>query len=246
VIKQLTILLGFLEGPTLPVALIGGVGIYLLWRRGSRPLALFLACLFVVPVTIILLISFRTPVGVNYIISTVPVLFIAAGVFLDRLAEVDLGWRPRWLLPATVVAVVIASGMPTLISQYRDGGRWDFQGAALWLEPRLAPGDVVFSAQAPVMTHYLPGGRVEPLAPDKTPLMRSARELRQAGHGGLWVVAPAPSHAFRSNLKRGGLIGWLYDNCQLRHSLGVGRLDFRQQYLHIYRCPPAEPGAFGD
>jgi hypothetical protein len=57
----------------------------------------------------------------------------------------------------------------------------------------------------------------------------------------LWVVAPAPSHAFRANLRQRGLIRWIYDNCQLRNSTGVGRVDYRQEYLHIYRCPPLAP-----
>jgi hypothetical protein len=34
---------------------------------------------------------------------------------------------------------------------------------------------------------------------------------------------------------------WIYTNCQLRNTIGVGRLDFRQNYLQIYRCPPLTP-----
>ena len=75
------------------------------------------------------------------------------------------------------------------------------------------------------------------------PLARSLNALRQAGAGGaLWVVAPAPAHAFRTNLKQGGLARWLWDNCELRNTVGVGRIDFRQQYLQIYRCLPKPPG----
>jgi hypothetical protein len=66
--------------------------------------------------------------------------------------------------------------------------------------------------------------------------------LRQSGRGeAVWIVAPAPSHAFRTNLKSGGLLSWIYDNCQVRNTLGVGRVDFRQQYLQIYRCPVSAP-----
>lgn len=247
VVKQMAILLGFVDGVTLPVALIGALGLYLVWWQHSRPLGVFLACLLVVPVTIILLLSFRTAVGVNYLLPATPVLFIGAGVFLDRLANVDLGLRPGWLLPAAVTAIVIAPAVPSLISQYRDGRRYDLRGAAQWLQPRLTPGDVVFSVQSRITAHYMPGAEVQPLAPGSEPLIQAAGELRQSGGGEvLWIVAPAPSHAFRTNLKRGGLIRWMYDNCQLRNSLGVGRLDFRQQYLHIYRCPPADPGAAPD
>lgn len=246
-VKQLAILLGFVDGLTLPVALIGALGLYLVWQQRSRPLGLLLACMLVVPVTIILLLSFRTPVGVNYLLPATPVVFIGAGVFLDRMANVDLGFRPGWLLPAAITAIVIASGMPSLISQYRDGRRYDLRGAAQWLQPRLQPGDVVFSIQSRITAHYLPGAQVQALAPGSAPLIEAAGELRQAGRGQvLWIVAPAPSHAFRSNLRRGGLSRWMYDNCQIRNSLGVGRLDFRQQYLHIYRCPPVDPEVLQD
>jgi hypothetical protein len=64
--------------------------------------------------------------------------------------------------------------------------------------------------------------------------------LGSTGEGGaLWVVAPQPAHAFRTNLKAGGLADWLYGNCQLRNTVGRGRLDFRQQYLQVFRCPPS-------
>ena len=51
-------------------------------------------------------------------------------------------------------------------------------------------------------------------------------------------MAPAASHAFRATLKEGGLRQWIYDNCQLQNTLGRGRVDLRQHYLQIYRCPP--------
>jgi hypothetical protein len=140
--------------------------------------------------------------------------------------------------------MIIAAGAPTLISQYRDGRRWDFRGVARWLDGRLLPDDVVFSDQFQTLGYYLPGRDVQRLRGDPAPLIESERALHQSGRGGsLWIVAPAPSHAFRTNPKLGSLNQWLYDNCQLRNTVGVGRVDFRQQYLQIYRCPPMAPEA---
>jgi hypothetical protein len=238
-IRQITILMGFLDALTLPVALTGAVGIYYLWQSGPRVLGLLLACLAVVPTAIILLLSSRTAVSLTYLTPVMPAMFMGAGYLLHRLAEVRFGLRPQWLWPATLAIVVIGPGMPTLISQYRDGRRWDLRGAAQWLRPRLGNGDVIHSVQSRVVGHYLRNIPVEPLAPDSTRLEEASRELRRNPGQTLWIVSPAPSNAFRSDLKRGGLIWWLYENCQLRQSLGRGRLDFRQQYLHIYRCPPA-------
>jgi 4-amino-4-deoxy-L-arabinose transferase-like glycosyltransferase len=243
-LKQIFYLLAFVESLTLPLALIGVVGIYLLWRERDRSLALLLTCLTAFPVLTLTLISLRAPVSTYYLLPVVPVFFMGAGVFIDGLFEVDWKLRPHWLLPATVTAIVIVAGVPTLISDYRDGRRYDFRGMARWLAPRIAPGDIVFSDQPMVLAHYLPGTPVERLRQDPVPLMQAERVLHQPGRvGTLWIVAPAPSHAFRTDLKFGGLIGWIYQNCQLRNTMGVGRVDYRQEYLQVYRCPPAAPGA---
>jgi dolichyl-phosphate-mannose-protein mannosyltransferase len=241
-VKQLTVLLGFVDTVTIPVVLTGLVGIYLLWQGQDRPLALLLTCLWIFPVAFIFLVSFRTAVSTVYMIPAAPVFFIGTGVFLDRLAGITWDLRPRWLLAATVMAIMIADNAPTLISQYRDGRRYDFRGAAQWLEARRAPEDVVYSDQYQVLQHYLPGTEVQRLRGDPAPLIETARELRDAGRGSaLWIVMPGPSHAFRTNPSLGTLKGWLYQNCQLRNTIGVGRLDFRQNLLQIYRCPPELP-----
>ena len=102
---------------------------------------------------------------------------------------------------------------------------------------------MVFSDQPMVLAHYLKGAEVKKLRPNPAPLEESLGQLDQSGHGGtLWIVAPAPSHALRTNLKEGGLLGWILNNCQLQNIVGNGRMDFRQQYLQVYRCPPMTPG----
>ena len=50
------------------------------------------------------------------------------------------------------------------------------------------------------------------------------------------VVAPAASHAFRADLRLGGLSNWIYQNCKLLNTVGVARMDVRQHYLQVYRC----------
>ena len=124
-----------------------------------------LACLFLFPIAFIVLVQTRTAVSTFYMSPATPALFIGAGVFLDRLVGLDSTLRPRWLLAALVAAMIFAAGAPTLISQYRDGRRWDFRGAAHWLDERLAPGDVVISDQPLVLAYYLPGRDVQRLIP---------------------------------------------------------------------------------
>lgn len=242
-VKQIGYLMAFVESLTAPLVLTGAVGIYLLWQGRDRSLALLMTCVFMFPLVFLVLLSFRTPVSTFYLVPTTPVLFMGAGVFLDRVAGVDWGLRPRWLLPATVVAVMMVAGAPTLISQYRDGRRYDFRGAARWLHQHLQPGDVVYSDQPKVMTHYLQGPEARRLVADPPLLMQSIRMLTQTGRGGsLWIVSPYSSRgSHRTNPKIGGLKAWIYDNCRLRSAVGVARLDFRVNELEIFQCPAPLP-----
>jgi hypothetical protein len=241
-LKQLFLLLAYVQGLTFSLVLTGVAGIYLLWRERDRFLAGFLTSLAVFPLAFITLASIRTPVSTYYMLPAAPVFFLGAGYFLDRVFDVAGRTRARWLVPTIVLALILIEGTPTLVSQYLNGRRYDFKGAARWLKPRLTSSDVVFSDQPVALGHYLPQLEPQRLRYNTAPLSESLRRVQEAGPGAaLWIVAPAPAHAFRTNLKQGGLAGWIYGNCQLRNSIGWGRVDFRQQYLQVYRCPPSAP-----
>jgi hypothetical protein len=244
-IKQASVMLSYMDGLTLPLMLIAVLGIYSLWRGQGRDrdLALLFLCLFVFPTSFILLLAFRTAVSTTYLVSTMPIFFMGAGVFLNRLTRIEWDLRPRWLLPVLVTTLVILGGLPTLFSQYRDGRRNDFQGAARWLDQRLGPRDVVFSDQYRTLSHYLKRGQAQRLEADPAPLIQSVRGLQDDGVGGtLWIVKPdAVRGGHRTNPGLGTLQGWIYQNCQLRNSIGVARLDFRLNELEIYSCPGQPP-----
>lgn len=234
--KQLFFLAAYVDSLIFPMVLFAMLGIYVLWREGQRPLALFLGSLALFPIAFLTLLSLRTPVSQYYLLPTAPAFFFGAGVFLNRVSEVEWRRYPRWLMAGSLSLIVIGVGLPTLLSDLRDGRRYNFRSVAQWLRPRLAPGDVVFSDQPMVLEHYLPAVEVLTLRRIE-PVADTLRAQRQAGHGELWIVAPAPSHAFRTNLD--GLIDWMYRNCQMQDMTGIGRLDYRQQYLQVYRCPPS-------
>jgi 4-amino-4-deoxy-L-arabinose transferase-like glycosyltransferase len=241
-VKQLVRLTGLADSLTVPVALAAVAGVYLVWRAGvHRSVALLLASVAVFHLGFLLLVSFRTSVSLYYLLPSTPAFFLGAGSFLDWLCGISRPTRPSWVVPATVTAMMLAAGVPTLISDYRDGRRFDFQGAAQWLTEQMRPGDVVFSDQPMVLQHYLPEVKVFHLQQNPEPLAESLRRLQGRAPSSLWLVAPAPSHAFRATLKEGGLRHWMYGNCQLRNTLGRGRVDLRQHYLQVYRCPPARP-----
>jgi Dolichyl-phosphate-mannose-protein mannosyltransferase len=245
-LKQFFYVVAYLESLTIPLVLSGMLGVYLLWQGRDRFLAIFLTSLVAFPIAVLTLLSLRTPVSTYYLLPTAPVFFLGAGVFFDRLLEVEWSLRPRWLLPATVAAMVLAAGTPTLVSQYSNGRRYDFRGVARWIEAHRTPDDVVFSDQPMVLAHYLPGTQVQRLRYDTVPLARSLQQVQEtARQGALWIVAPTPSHALRTNLAQGGLSDWMYEHCRLRNIIGKGRIDFRQQYLQVHRCPWTLPDPVG-
>jgi len=236
-IRQVMYLAGFAESLTFPVVLLGMAGIYWLWTRGDRSLGRFLACLAGFHIGFLTLVSARTSVSFYYLLPAVPVFYLSAGIFIDQLFRMEAPWRARWLLPAIMLLLSVLAGAATLVSDTRDGRRYDFRGSARWIVPRLEPADIVISDQPMVMQHYLPEHPVQHLLLDLGLLTQAMDELKQAGRGGaLWIVAPAPSNARRPTLKQGGMIEWIYGNCQLRNTVGVGRYDFRQDYLNIFRC----------
>jgi mannosyltransferase len=247
VIKQLALMASYLEGVTLPVALAGLIGVALLWQRRDRPLAAFLACLFLVPVALLVGLSFRTPISTTYLLPAAPVLFIGAGVFLDHLTGIEWNMRPRWLMPATIILFILIAGLPTLVSQYRDGRRRDFRSAARFLSERIHPGDVVYSDQASVLSHYLPNGDVERLVADPSLLQRAVHGVEASARGeAVWIVLPASAQGgLKTTARVGTMTEWIYENCQLRNTVGVARLDFRQNQLQVYRCPAVPPLAGG-
>ncbi|MGN6391245.1 MAG: hypothetical protein ACTHM9_03215 [Gemmatimonadales bacterium] len=238
-LKQAFLLLAYVQGLTFSVVWTGLVGLFLLWRDRDRFLAQYLASVAAFPIAFITLTSIRTPVSTYYMVPAAPVFFLGAGYFLDRIFATPWSTRPRWLVPATVLGLMLLEGMPTFVSQYLNGRRYDFKSTAQWLRPRLTSHDVVFSDQPVALQQYLPQLEVQRLRYDTEPLAHSLEQVRATSGAALWVVAPAPAHAFRTNLKQGGLADWLYAKCQLRNSIGQGRVDFREQYLQVFRCPPS-------
>jgi hypothetical protein len=241
-VKQAIYLLAFVQGLTPPIALAAVAGLYLLWRERDRTLATFLFSLAVFPLLFLMTAMIRTPVSTYYLVPTTTVYFLAAGVFLDRVARMDWRIRPSWLVPAITLVLVLIPGIPTLVSQYLNGRRYDFKTTAAWLRTNLTPHDIIYADQPVVLTHYLPEADVQRLRFNTKPLAEAVARAGSAG-GALWIVAPAPDHAFRASLREGGLARWMFDHCQLKNVVGHGRVDFRQQYLQVFRCPPAASAA---
>jgi hypothetical protein len=238
-LRGVALALSYVDGLTLGLVVLGAMGVYWLWRVGDRALALLLTCLVIGPFALLVPLSYLTAVSTAYLLPTAPVFFVGAGIFIDRLLHADLGLRPRWLAPAGIGLIVLAGNAPMLMSQYRDGSRADFRGAARWVAEHYRPGDLVVADQSRAFAHYFPQASVTPM-PDLADPLEAALD-RVSGGGTLWAVALSSQRGGFRGQKLGSLDDWMYGHCQLRASLGVPRLDFRQNQIQIYRCPPAAP-----
>lgn len=232
------LLLSYAEGLTIPLVVAGTAGIALLWRD-DKPLALMLVCVFAIPAGFLTILSLVISVATTYLYATAPVFFIGAGVLVSRVGSA-IGERfTRRLVTATIVGLLLVSVVPTLASQYRDGGRADYRSVALFLRSASASGNVIISDEPPVLRHYLPGVTIDTLFRDTT---RLAAQLARAPRGeASWIVALTSKRGgFKTNLLGLGAISdYVYRECQLRRTVGVARLDFRQNELQVYRCPPS-------
>ncbi|MEZ0336193.1 MAG: glycosyltransferase family 39 protein, partial [Gemmatimonadales bacterium] len=176
-LKPVLYVLAYVEAWTIPLILAGAAGIHLLWRDRDRMLAHYLASLFLFPLVFLCLVMFRTPVSTYYLLAAAPVFFMGAGYSLDRIWQMEWSLRPRWLVPALIVVLMLIPGTPTLVSQLLNGRRFDFKAVAEWLQPRLTPGDIAYSDQPVALNHYLPELDVERLRYSTEPLTEAVRTV---------------------------------------------------------------------
>lgn len=244
------LVLSQIDGLTAELSLVAIAGILWIWHR-DRSLAVFLAALVLVPTAFLVALSYETAVSTAYLFPTAPVFFIGAALFLDQLTRLPVEPWTRRLLATTVLAVLLASNVPGLWSQYRDGGRPDFRAAAAYLKPRLGPEDGIASDQSRTLKHYLPEARITPLRRRPEKIQEAFDTVRLAtSDGRLWIVVQASLRAGFKNHKLGlgPIADWVYTSCQLRHTVEQPRLDFRNNGLQIFECPvsgglPSQQGA---
>ena len=238
-LRGTALVLSQVDGLTAELSLVAIAGVLWIWHR-DRSLAVFLAALVVVPTAFLVVLSYGTAVSTSYLFPTAPVFFIGAALFLDQVTRLPVEPWTRRLLTTTVLAVLLASNIPGLWSQYRDGGRPDFRAAAVYLKGQIGSGDGIVSDQSRTLKHYLPDARITPLRRRQEKVQASLDTVRLAGGDGkLWIVVQASLRAGFKNHKLGlgPVADWVYANCQLRHTVEQPRLDFRNNGLQIFECP---------
>src|SRR6185295_10898697 len=123
-LSGVSLVLSQVDGLTAELSLVAIAGVVWIWHS-DRSLAVFLGSLVVIPTAFLVALSYGTAVSTAYLFPPGPFFYVGAAIFLDQLTRLPVETWTRRLLATTVVVVLLASNIPGLWSQYRDGGRPD-------------------------------------------------------------------------------------------------------------------------
>lgn len=237
--RGVPLVLSFGDAISAGLIVLAMAGLLDLWRAGHRSLATFLGAVAGFPVIALVTLSHWMPVYTGYLFVAAPPLFLAAGAFLDRVAAKGSDGAGRRLVAGTCLLLVLAAGAPPLLSQYRDGGRPDFRGAARHLHARVRTGDGVVSREATLISHYLPGVPVAELVLEPTVLDDALQDTRERHGAALWLVAVIARRGGFGDRTLAGAAEWIWTRCRVSAVLAVSRLDYKYNELQVYRCSTA-------
>lgn len=219
-------------------ALAAAAGVALLWIDGRRELALFLAAAAGVPLALLAVLGELVPVHTGYLFATAPFALLAAGAFLDgTIRRVD-GRTSRIVVGGAAAALVVATGLPSFVSHYVDGGKADFREPARHIASRAGPSDVVLAEHTGPFWHYARALDARPLRRD-TARMDSLRgaAARSSPPGVLWVVPYLHSSGGFGLAGLGDARGWVWRNCRLALRDDPVRIDHVRNIVEVWRCP---------
>lgn len=219
-------------------ALAAAAGVALLWFDGRRGLALFLAAAAGVPVVLLGVLGEFVPVHTGYLFATVPCTLLAAGAFLDGTIRRVEDRAGRIVVGVATVGVVVATGLPSFVSHYVDGGKADFRRAARLVAERAGPSDVVLGEHTGPFELYAPSLDARPLGRDTVRLDSLRRSAgRSSPPGDLWVVPYLHSSGGFGLAGLGRARAWVWRNCRLVLRDQPVRIDHVRNIVEVWRCP---------
>lgn len=232
-------------------ALAAAGGVVLLWLDGRREFATFLAAAVGVPLAIMGVLGELVSVHTGFLFATAPYAFLAAGAFVDRLIRTTEGASARRLVVGAAAAgLVVATGLPSFVSHYVDGGRPEFREAARHVEARAGPDDLVLADRRGAFNYYTPSLEARPLGRDPARLDSIRRSVTETSPSGeLWVVPYIRSEGGFGLEGLGEAQEWVWRHCRLSRRLDPVRIDHQRNIAEVWRCGPdlgADPPTAGE
>ena len=169
-----------------------------------------------------------TNVYADYGAAALPLVFLGAGVLVERGAEGFAG-RGRFIFVATASLLLLAGLLPSTLSHLADGSRFDYRPALRRVTAETPQGAVAAGAEI-LVREYAPGLRRYPLRADTT-RMESLLEREPD----LWVMLGVKRHGIVGD--DGGALGeWVVRNCRFLEADVAHRLDYRMYRMELWRC----------
>lgn len=225
-------------------ALAAAAGVALLWLDGRRGLATFLAASVAVPVAVVAVLGEFVSVHTGFLFATAPYVFLAGGSFLDRLVRgTDGPSLRRLVVGAAAVGLVVATGLPSFVSHYVDGGRPDFREAARHVAARAGPDDLVLADHRGPFNYYTPSLASRPLGRDTARIDSIHGSVTGSPPAGdLWIVPYIRSEGGFGLQGLGDAREWVWRHCRLSARIDPVRIDHQRNIVEVWRCGP-DPGA---
>lgn len=223
----------FLNWMTAPVFVLGAVGCVEWIRSGGRREGLVVAACAVVPLAGFAALAERIAVSTSYLFGIAP-FFLFAAAWLIAGEREKRAERPGWILASAVALAAASANLVGVASHFRDGGRLPYRQATEALV-ELQGGSPRVVAEGPAyLTFYAPDAKVAVLPHDSTSLDSLVRNRNFE-----WVLAPRVARAGFGYYQGqfGTVYSWLDLHCRPYRTFGSPRLDFRENYLELYRCP---------
>jgi 4-amino-4-deoxy-L-arabinose transferase-like glycosyltransferase len=173
------------------------------------------------------LASFVTNVYADYAASMLPLAFVGAGALVHLIAASHIAHRLWWRLAST--ATIIAAILPSTVSHFSDGTRFDFR-PAFELISDTAPEVMVLTRPIILQQHYAPELVAAELRYDQLFLDEQLAKQRD-----LWIAAPVQRYGLVYDHSGIGA-KWLAEHCRLTFSHARPRLDYRTYRVDLYRC----------
>jgi len=215
-----------------PVALLALVGAVSLWKRGSAQDGYWLAWAVIWGIGTLLL-PFAVTYHPGYVFPlALGAIVLAAQAVAQIYEALHAHHAPAayaWLGAATIF------NLPSLVSHYQDGSRFDFRAPAQHVSKNWQPGDRVASASPRLLKHYAAEG-IDPIGLKGTdPVPRLEKLAREQGR--LWIVFPSPRGGMPESLQK-----WLGKHCQKRLIVCKKRFDYYENVTEVYLFEPREAG----
>ena len=213
-----------------PLSLLAGVGVVLMFEDRAALRWYWLCCLgawvtttLVLPAVAIYQPWYAFPAALSAFVAAA---YAAVGIH-NRL-------RPsRAYASLAFVGIVMALGLPSLVSYYRDGSRPDMRAAIAYVDRNWAAGDRV-AAPVRTFTYYAPARR--PVLPMSRAQVTAEKLEQLASAGGrLWVIIESG---------RGGLppvvARWPSDNAFHRLRVVRQRYDYFEYAVEVFLVAPSD------